>query len=254
MANNNNTGNKENKGNYNPDAYSSAELVKGLLKNPVSLNLRTLGFKEKASSLAIKFEQMFIDSFHINEIDHIFVKPKLNRDGTLATVLCRAYFDTKDVVSGNIVRKSFIGEGNGNNAQTVRTIIPLVGGGVVGGGDFTLSDNFKECLAPLSINDDGRIDIRTIPRNKWIATMDLDFFALMSVALGIKSNDPYNFTIVEAKSISNGSDYSINIMKYIDTRFAAKRGRKGNRVDYDSLDREWAQQNDAYEKTSRRNF
>lgn len=238
MANNSN-----NKGQYMQTTYDAATLAEGLDTLNIQLNKNSSGYKEKLSNLQALLESMVEYTFGIREIDHIGILPKFDRNKKLTTVLCRAYFDTRGVVDGNIKRK---GAGTGGN----NTILSMLGGAIAGDGDFEVSDQFKKIFAPLSAYDDNKLHIDSIPRNPNIACVDLDFFAVMTLALNIKADDPYNFTILGAEPIGKGDDFMMSFTKYIDIR-PGKRGRRNKGINYGSLDREWAKQNDAYAQSGR---
>ena len=242
-----NQNNQQRNGGYNPKQFSAEELVAGLEKVAIPLNKAAINYREKTSALQVKLEDLIANTFGISEIDHVFVMPKISRDGQLQTVLCRAYFNTQNVTSGNIVRR-----GVGSAKGGTRTILDLAGmGAATGSGDFELSDQFKAVFAPLSPYDDGQLKVGSIPRNRDIACVDIDFFAIMTMALGIDSNAPYDFSILSAEPIGRGDDYVLLISKYISTN-NGKRGRhKGSRVDYNSLDKEWSKQNNAYASGNR---
>lgn len=221
--------------------YDPQSLMTGLDKVTVPQNQVGKVFREKTSALQVKIEDMIANTYQIGEIDHVFIAPRINKNGQLTDIFCRAYFDTQNVTDGNISRKGF-GSVTGGKRQTA---VALMGGAVATTGDFDLSDNFKKVFAPLALSDDDKLHVNAVPRNKDFACLDLDFFAVMSLMLAIGPNDPYNFSVLEAKPI-NKDDFVLLYTKFIETG-SGKRGRhKGRRINYQDLDREFARQNEAY--------
>lgn len=236
---------------YNQD-FTPESLLNGCDKTCIPMNKVGNVYRMKGSVLQASFEDMVVNTYHIDEIDHVAIMPKFDRNQNVQAILCRAYFDTKDVSNGDIVRKGYGAASGGGSSQT---ILPFIGGATTGQGDFELSKHFKEVFTPLSISDDDQLRVGSIPRNRNIACLDIDFFAFMTLALGIESDSPYDFTVLGVEPIGSkgNGDYLYLISKYIDTR-SGKRGRhKKNRVDYATLDREWANSNDAY-SNARRSF
>lgn len=244
MANSNQNNNQRFGNQYDPQS-----LLEGLSKVTVPQNKVGEMFREKTSSLQVKIEDMLANTYSISEIDHVFIAPRINKNGQLTDIFCRAYFDTQNVTNGNIVRKGF-GTASGGKRQTA---VALMGGAVTTTGDFELSDQFKKVFAPLALSDDDKLHVNAVPRNKDFACIDLDFFAVMSLMLAIGPNDPYNFSVVDAKPISK-DDYVLLYSKFIETS-SGKRGRhKGRRINYQDLDREFARQNEAYASNNGRSF
>lgn len=241
MANNN-----QNKGNNGyGNQYDATSLVEGLMDVSPSCNMHSVGFRDKKSKLEVDLESIIAGTLGVDEIEHLAIMPRFTRDGRLTDILCRAFFNTEGIAEGNIVRK-----GSGSMVKSNRsTILDLVdGGGIIGGGDFEISDNFKKVFSPLLINSEGKFIINSIPQNRYIAVLDLDFNALMCLLLKIKSDSPYNFTILDVKPVDN-NDFIMIYSKFIDTG-SRRRNRKGrnSRVNYQDLDREWAKQTNAYYK------
>ena len=226
--------------NYSNVSFKPEDLIAGLTQTAVPLSQVGLVFKEKISILQSKVEDLIANTFGIEEIDHVFIYPDIERNGTICQIVCRAYFNTKGVTKGNIVRA-----GNGtatNNGQP--TILSLMGSNVNQGG-FDVSDDFKKKFAALQAQTDdksNKLKIYGIKGNRDIAVLDLDFFAVMSVVLGIGSDSPYDYSVLSVSPIGSGNnpDYTILISKFIDAGNRNKGRRKNRNVDYTSLDREFS--------------
>lgn len=243
MAQNNN--NRFNQNQYNPE-----ELIAGLDRTAIPLNKVGNLFREKTSVLQTKIEDMIANTWGINEIDHIYILPLFNRNGDLEDVLCRAYFDTKDVVEGDIVRT---GRGRVPNSGKFN-VVQYMGGAATSTGDFQLSDHFKKVFAAVALSDDDKLHVNSIKDNPNVAVLDIDVNAILAVALTIDESMPYNFRILDGVKIGN-DDYSVMLAKYIETN-SGKRGRhKGRRTNYNELDRAFAKQNARYNQNNGgRNF
>lgn len=236
---------------FNQNQYNPEELIAGLERTAVPLNKAGLLFREKTSSLQAKVEDMIANTWGIQEIDHVFILPIFDKNGNLEDVLCRAYFDTKDVSNGDIVRT---GRGRVTNNGGKFSVVQYMGGAATAAGDFQLSDNFKKIFAAVALSDDDRLHVNAIKDNPNVAVLDIDTNALLSVVLGIDDNNsPYNFSILDAARINN-DDYMLLFTKHIETG-AGKRGRhKGRRINYNDLDRQFAKQNARYSSGNGRHF
>lgn len=243
MANNSNR--------FNQNQYNPEELIAGLDRTAVPLNKVGNLFREKTSSLQAKIEDMIANSWGITEIDHIYILPIFDRNGNLEDVLCRAYFDTKDVSNGDIVRT---GRGRVAGSSGRLNVVQYMGGAATSSGDFQLSDRFKKTFATVALSDDDRLHVNSIKDNPNVAVLDIDVNAILSVALSIDESTPYNFSILDAVRINN-DDYNIMFTKYIETS-SGKRGRhKGRRINYNELDKAFAKQNARYNQNNGgRNF
>lgn len=234
---------------FNQNQFDPRSLLDGLDKIAVPQNKVGNLYREKTSKLQGLFEDLIANTYGIQEIDHVFIAPKLNRDGSLANIYCRAYFNTRDVTNGDIVRTG-IGAPNGKRM----TVVQMLGGAASGSGDFELSDKFKSVFAPLALSEDNnKLIVHAVPGSKDYACLDIDFFAMMSLALGISSNDPYDFSIITAKPLG-GDDFLLLYSKFIEVG-SGKRGRhKGRQINYKELDKEFARQNNHYSNGGDRRF
>lgn len=240
----NNQNNRFNHNQYNPE-----ELIAGLDKTAVPLNKVGNLYREKTSSLQAKIEDMIANTWGITEIDHIYILPIFDRNGNLEDVLCRAYFDTKDVSNGDIVRT---GRGRVSNSGKLN-VVQYMGGAATSTGDFQLSDHFKKAFAVVALSDDDKLHVNSIKDNPNVAVLDIDINAILSIALAIDESTPYNFSVLDAVRINN-DDYSIMLTKHIETN-SGKRGRhKGRRINYNELDKAFAKQNARYQNNGGRNF
>lgn len=235
---------------FNQNQYNPEELVKELDHTAIPFNRAGNLYREKTSSLQAKLEDMIANSFGIQEIDHIFILPIFDKNNNLEDVLCRAYFDTKDVSNGDIVRT---GRGRVSNGGRFN-VVQYMGGAAVATGDFQLSDKFKKVFAAVALSDDDKLHVNSIKDNPNVAVLDIDTNAILSVALAIDdSNSPYNFSILDATRINN-DDYMLLFTKHIETG-AGKRGRhKGRRINYGELDRAFAKQSARYNSGNSRHF
>lgn len=237
-------GNRNNNGNggYNNNQYDPQSLLDGLGKCAIPQNQVGHVFREKTSSLQGKIEDLFANTCGIAEIDHVFIVPKFGKNGELENMLCRAYFCTSGNGDGDIWR---VGSGK-RNVNGRPTVIGLMGGAVSDSGDFDFSDKFKKVFAPLCLSENDKLEVFAVQGNKDIASINLDFFAVMAMALAIEPSSPYNFSILDAKPAGGKNDYQLLYTKYIDLGGSRKGRHKNRRVNYAELDSEFAKQDSNY--------
>lgn len=87
--------------------------------------------------------------------------------------------------------------------------------------------------------------------NKDVATINIDFFAIMAAALGIEPNSPYNFSILDAKPTGAKNDYMLLYTKFIDVGNNRRGRHKNRRVNYSELDSAFARQENNYNNSRR---
>ena len=226
---------------FNDNRYNPQELIKGLGETAVPLNLKGYMYEERTSQLQAKAEDMIANTWGIQEIDHLHLLPLFDKNGNLVDMLARAYFNTKDVQDGDIVR---VGYGKPTNAGKPN-VLDYVGGGATSSGDFRTSDKFKKTFAALALSDDDRLHVKSIKENPYVAVLDLDIAATMQTILQIDNSAPYDYRFIGGTRI-NSDDYKVLFVKYIDLG-QGKRGRhRGNRMNYAELDRAFAKQNSKY--------
>ena len=112
-----------------------------------------------------------------------------------------------------------------------------------GTGPFGTSEHFNTVIKPLcKVNEKGNpiMNIKTVPGANGLAQIELDFNALLCLALSIKPNDPYDFGILSVDPIPNTNNFSIVIMKVIASN-GVRKGRTGQvnyaRIEQDQYNR-----------------
>lgn len=174
--------------------------------------------------LGYKLAEELVTRFKLVECDNIILTPKLAKNQTGAyDIYAKAYFTQQP--NGNVYKK---GSGNGNRRNNDGRI-DMVGTSGTGGGTgaFGVSDQFRQIMGPLcKVNDNGKpiMNLRTVQGFPNAAELELDFYALMCLALGIKPEDCYNFAILQVTPINTTNNFNLLYMKLI----SANGYRKGN--------------------------
>lgn len=230
------------KANNNINPFDPKTIVSNLSKTIIPMNTHGICFRDTCSTLESKIMDLFTETLHIPETDHVLVYPVIEeRGGNVCEIKCFVYFDTSIPNATNIKRASNVVDGG----EGRRTILDFAPGRSVNG-EFIPNDTFKAVFTPLAmLDDEGKIIIRKMPKDKRVAVIELDFFLLMAMVLDIDDDDPYNFTVLAVDSTNNFrqgggyEDVSILMMKYIDNRKRSGRNRgRGKKIDYRSMDRE----------------
>lgn len=200
-------------------------------------------FSISTTTLANKIVDMMANSFGIQECDHVFIKPEKSRDGRLNGFGVWMYFDTgRTRGNGNwSIRRQGV-SGKGNKARDLgggRIDLSGAFGAKSFTGGFELSESFKKTIGSITIlNDNNQIVVRADAQNKQIAVVELDFFKLISICLGIDTNSPYDYAIVDCLPKNNSKDcldYELQILKEI-RKGDQRRGKSG--MNYEFRDRQ----------------
>lgn len=165
----------------------------------------------------------------IGEADSVLVLPRLSSkvDAGVTDIFVKAYFDAS-TPGGNIFRN---GAKSGKISGTGRiNVVTASGAGQTG--QFTMSDKFRQIIGPFAkIGKDGQpaIIARAVQNYPNVAEVDLDYSAVMAFALGVKSDDNFDFTTVAVVPIGN-ANYKMILGKFING-INIKKG-KNSRVNY----------------------
>lgn len=213
----------------------SEGLIAGLAP---ALGLPKIGevYKDTTQQLAVKINEEIAGTFNLPELDNIIFTPRVARNNVgLTELIATAYFSTQNS-SGNIFYK---GKGNPRTEGGRINMVNTAGIAAGGTGPFGTSEHFRQIIKPLcKVNDNGKpiMNIKTVPGTNNLASIDLDPNALLSIALGIKANDPYDFDIMSVMPIPNTNNFVIAIMKYISSD-GVKKGRN-SQVNYARIEQE----------------
>ena len=194
-------------------------------------------YRDTLQNLAVNINQCIATSFNLPELDNIIFTPRVAKNDVGASdMIATAYFNTSNV-NGNIF---YTGKkGNRNNDGGRLNVLSAAGYGGGGTGPFGVNDHFRSIIKPLcKVNDNGKpiMNIKTVPGAKDIASIELDFYAVLSLGLGVKPNDPYDYDVLSIIPIPNTSNFTITIMKYI-TNNGIRKGRNST-VNYARIEQE----------------
>lgn len=200
-----------------------ADLIKGLAP---AIETPEIGkvFNDTTQALAEKIADEFRTTFGITETDKIIITPKLARNSTgISDVTVNAYFSVSGA-SGNVYYR---GKGGANKTNEGRiSLMNTAGAGSGGSGIYGTSEQFVSVMKPLCRTnpDNGKLmlNLRSVQGTN-VASLELDFNAVMCLVLGITPNDVYDFLILQMSPIANTNNYTMLYMKYI----AGNGSRKG---------------------------
>lgn len=213
-----------------------------------TIGLQQIGsvFSDTTQSLSAKIVEEISTTFGLTELDNIIITPKIAKNGVGASeFVVTAYFSTNNP-NGNIYYR---GNKNKNRQGRFVSVLDVVGSSNSGIGPFGTSETFNAVIKPLcKVGDNGSpiMNIKTVPGSNSLAQLELDFNAVMCIALCIKPNDPYDFSIMSVTPIQKdansnfASNFSIGICKFI-TNTSSRKGRSSqfnyNRVEQEQFNR-----------------
>lgn len=236
MGNNqNNQGNQNNQLPQNP--FDPKEMVRGLSDSNVTLPIYGTVYRMTCEQLEQEVEILFQQRLGFKEVDHVLIYPVVDRGGKdVCTMNVVFYFNT--TVEGSSITRN--GDPNGTGVKTILDFAPSKSVN----GEFSTSEKFTKTMSAIAVLDNnGKIPIKSVP-DKRIACIEVDFFLLMALCLGIDEDKPYNFTImtVDAGNNRNNNGYEnavLTILKYIDNskRYNRSRGSNGRKIDYRAMDK-----------------
>lgn len=214
------------------------KLVEGL--NPLA-NMTKIGhiYRDTLQGLSEKVMELITSDYGIPELDNIMIIPKLsnNNPAGASELVATAYFSTSDG-NGNIFYRGK-GHNRNNNGR-----ISMVGNINTGGntGPFAVSDHFRQVFNPLcnvnTVNgrDKVAMTFKTVPGCNRTASLDLNANAVIALALGITPTDNYEFMIMNISPISNTTNFSVVLAKYIMS--SGVRKGKNSSINYAKLEQE----------------
>ena len=225
-----------NRNNNNNEGYGQ-KLIEGLAP---AIQIPTIGtvFKDTTQALAVKINEEISGTFSLPELDNIIITPRVARNDVGATeLIATAYFSTNNP-NGNIYYRG--GKGRNSRGENGRVNMVNTAGIAAGGtGPFGTNEHFNTVIKPLcKVNEKGNpvMNIKSVPGANGLAQIELDFNALLCLALSIKPNDPYDFGVLSVEPIPNTSNFSIVIAKMI-TSNSARRG-KNSQINYSRIEQE----------------
>lgn len=225
--------------NGNRNGFTKEEVIHNLTDLAIEMSLSGIILSMDTPSLANNLVNLIDESYGITEIDHIYIYPKYEK-GIISDFGVVMYFAAGRNGEGNISRNSARSNNRNNNNDIDLT--QFVSNKMTTGG-FSTTQNFKSKIAPLSeLDRDGNLVIRADKDRPEIAMIDGDFFKLMSLALKIGNNDPYDFQIVSCDPLNNKKDcvdYRLQIIKEVVP--TKKKSKRNNSINYDYRDRMIAQ-------------
>lgn len=208
------------------------DLVKGL--SP-AMDIPEIGriFKDTLPNIGAKVRAELAGPFHLEECDKVIIMPKLARNQVGASDMgVTAFFVPSP--GGNIYFRGK-GKNGGNTGNGGRiNMIQSAGAAAGGTGPFQTTADFDKVIKPLCKTNDKGDPIMVIKQQRGgIASVELDFNAVMCLVLGIKPKDPYDFTVISI--IPTDNNFTLVAAKTIIG--AQSKGSKSN-IDYAQLERE----------------
>lgn len=206
--------------------------VAGLFDTAVTLPITFLGFTDNTKALGNKIVDMIANTYNIPEIDYVYMGPIIDNAGKVVDFDMTLYFDTSRTRS----QKANISRLGGNGRKGINR---MANGGIDGrslvcnrlrNGGYELSDTFISCLGGVAVlDDDGNIIVNADEDDPRIATVDVDFFKMMAIVLGIPANSIYDFAIISTTPMNNSKDcidYNLIIGKEIGSGNGVRRSGK----------------------------
>lgn len=189
-------------------------------------------YKDTLANIATKVRAELASSFKLEECDKVIIMPKLARNQVGASdIMVTAFF--VPTPGGNIY---FRGKGKNNNGNGGRINMIQAAGAAAGGtGPFGTTAEFEQVIKPLCKTNDRGEPVMTIKQQRGgVASVELDFNAVMCLVLGIKPKDPYDFSIINITPIAD-NNFMVVVAKMIVG--GQSKGSKSN-IDYAQLERE----------------
>lgn len=221
------------------DKSFGQDLVDGL-KPQIKIPQIGALYQDTLSNIGRNFTDFIRDNFGITELETVIITPHMvsYKDNTaecdeLNIIAC---FDTSAQGQSQNVFFRGKGSGNANKGSNGRiNMTQFVGAGVGSAGQYGYSQQFEQVMGPFcKTNEKGNPilalkSVQSLPSK--VAVLELDWRAVMSLILGITSNDCYDFLIYSVSSTKN--DSLITLIKFI----SGNQNRKGKHsgVNYSRL-------------------
>lgn len=212
---------------------SMDELVAGL-KPALESHPRGMLYQETNVTFASKCAECFRSSLGIMEVDQIVVTPKVSRSYVGADDLIATMYFSVGKGSENVF---FRGKGNNRGSSGRVNMVQSAGYGAGGGGMFGTSEKFRQVIGPFCKTDqNGKalMNLKSVPGYSNVASLEIDFMALLCLFLGVSNDDQYDCTVFSVEPVPN-TDNVCNMMfvKYIVQGGNKNRGKSG--VNYDRI-------------------
>lgn len=233
MGSNNN---RNSGGNYSvPQRTNLEDLKAGLANYVTNLNVSGVYCVETSDSLMAMAESA-INDLGLTQVDRVIIKPSMRRgDMSLEGLSAAVSFD---LTGGTDIRSNKVDTNSGNQKDSLQAILWKSSGIKKFGGEFKTSELFRKVMKPLAaeFTDDDDIIIRKPPANYGnnVGIVVVDFMELLRMILKMGSDDPYNFSIINASRIGN-EKYQYGILVYIDKGGRRRKGRRNNNIDYQGI-------------------
>lgn len=209
---------------------ANSTILDGLKEKAINLSENGIVYKTTGSKLSAELRTMLETGAGFVGLEDVYLHPTWNGKEAatrIKNIECSLIFEIGGPADANSIK--FNNRPN-NNSNVVRCtdFMPHNNLSNTKGKKFSYDENFKKVILGLSNSNDIYIAQPQMvgggtARN--IGAVVVDFFRLMTMALSIKSNSPYNFTIVDAYPYADGDDFVILIEKYIDTTGGGNRTR-----------------------------
>ena len=214
----------------------STELISGL--SPlVKMNQIGSVLQVKLSDLGSELTELLVNQTGVQELDNITIVPHLAQNSAnLDHLVVVAYFVTEGQKEGTTQNIWYKGKGARVENGERLNLVNMAGGNVSEGGQFSMSNNFKDAFkAFVKWNDKGNpmMNLKLV-MNKGsyrVASLELDWQIMLQLALGIEPQDPYTYSVLCVNPINN--DFLLTLMK----RIVDNRERKGkhSKINYARL-------------------
>lgn len=209
------------------------ELISGL-KPALESHPRGMLYQETNQTFAAKVAECFRSTLGIPEVDQIMITPKISRSWVGADDIIAVIYFTVGKGSSNIFYR---GKGNNRGSNGRINMVQSAGYGSGGGGMFNTSENFRKVIAPFcKVDQNGKamMNLKAVQGYRDVASLDVDFMALLCLFLGITNDDQYDCTVFSVEPVQNTDKvYNMMFTKYIVQGGNKNRGKSG--VNYDRI-------------------
>lgn len=199
-------------------------------------------FTDTTQGLAAKLTEEISTSLGISSLENIIITPKVTRknEAGVEDFMVTAFFSTSDP-NGDVYYNN-----KKNNNRNSNTIFEMAGISGRNYGQFGMSEKFIQTIKPLckvGNNGDYLLNLKSVQKVRDLVSLELNFYSLMCLALNIKPNDPFNFSIVYCDPIYQGNgdgnitNFDIGIIKRIVKNRNKGKG-KYSHIDYNRLEQD----------------
>lgn len=200
---------------------ANTNIIDGLKEKAITISESGIVYKTSGSKLSSELRSM-LENLGLNGLEDVYIHPIWNGKDSytrIRDIEVSLVFEIGGPADSNSIKFSN-NSNRPNNGNTLRCTDFMPNNSATRSRKFTYNDNFRKIINSISDSNDIYIAQPTmtgggVARN--IGAIVVNFYKLMAMALSIKSNSPYNFTILDAYPYADGDDFTIMIEKYIDT-------------------------------------